>query len=90
MLSRSEIANTIFTIVLIFCSLQKSHTGVHGGTGLLAVKHVEEVYPSEGGIATSLNVHTLFIRIVLVMIMKRRNALSDVAQVSVTVSYCYV
>ena len=61
--------------------LQKSHTGVHGVIGLLAVNHVEEVYPSERDTATNLHVYILFIRIVLEMIMKRRNVMTDVAQV---------
>ena len=61
--------------------IQKSHTGVHGATGLLAVNHVEEVYPSERDTATDLHVHILSIRIALEMIMKRRNVMTDAAQV---------
>ena len=61
--------------------LQKSHTGVHGVTGLLAVNHVEEVYPSERDTATNLHVHILFIRIALEIIMKRRNVMTYAAQV---------
>ena len=64
-----------------FYDLQKSHTGVHGAIGLLAVKHVEEVYPSERDTATNRYVNILFIRIVLEMIMNRRNVTTDVAQV---------
>ena len=60
---------------------QQDHTGVHGAIGLLVVKHVEEVYPSERDTAIKLDVHTLYIRIALEMIMKKRNVTSDVAQV---------
>ena len=50
--------------------LQKSHTGVPGGNGLFAVKHVEVVYLIERDSATNLNVRTQFITNAVEMIMK--------------------
>ena len=54
-----------------FFNLQKSHTGVPGGSGRFVVKHVEVVYPSESDSATNLDVHIPFITSALGMIMKR-------------------
>lgn len=51
--------------------VQKSHTGVPGGTGLFVAKHVEVVYPSESDNVINLNVHIPFIRNVLEMITKK-------------------
>ena len=79
----------MIVIVIFSYFIQKSHTGVHGAIGLLVVKHVEEVYPSERDIAIKLDVRILFIRIALEMIMNRRNVMTDVAQVrSVLTTIC--
>lgn len=72
----------------MYVLLQKSHTGVHGVIGLPVVRRVEEVYPSEGGIATNLIVLIPFIKIALEMAMKKRNAINSVVQVSITISLC--
>ena len=92
MLSRSEIDNIMNNIGINFIS-QRSHTGAHGDTGPFVVSHVEVVYPSESDSATNPNVHIQYIRNALEMIMKRKNVMIDVVQVSIILylySYSFV
>jgi len=62
-------------------TIQKNHTGAHGHTGRLVVGAVEVEKLSERDSAPIPSVHILITKIALVMIMKKTNAIHNVAQV---------
>ena len=65
------------------CSQQKNQSGVTGRTGLFVVRSVEVEYLTGRESVSHQNVHMLILHTTNVMelIMKRRNAMKNVAQV---------